>query len=743
MTLIVPILIVLALLQLLIGISILFQSRKSKQTHQKIFVVLLTVLFFWTIASMLLVYVDSDATALNIGYFNIVNAISYFVGAATIVLVYLFGLYYPVHRTLSRYRRIVLATGTAITLLAPFPFVSGAFTFNSGTLAYHYGSLSLLFVVYALVVLISLFADSVLLYRSAVERGLKLQATTVLLGLTFTVVHALVFLIVLPSAVGNNPIFYGVGYLAPYYYTGLTAYSLLRQGLFDVRTAIIRSVAYVASLTAMAVSAGIVLLLLSFFFFGGGIEMRQAFILSAAGAALAILFQPFVRVFNRFTSRLFYRDAYSPQTFIDELNKILVSTIQLEEIVEQSSALIAATMRTDLCVFSLYASSGRPVMVGKVHKDLNGHERTMMKDYFMHSSEQFILVSELDHDNQALKKMLEVKGVDFVIPLIDKKHDAEIMGFIMLAEKKSGSLYNRQDIRILTIVANELVIAIQNALRFKEIQSFNLTLQQKVDDATRLLRHSNEKLRKLDETKDDFISMASHQLRTPLTSVKGYVSMVLDGDAGKITALQRKLLSQSFISSQRMVYLISDLLNVSRLRTGKFIIESLPTNLARVIQEEIEQLGDTAKGRGLELTFHKPEHFPTLMLDETKMRQVIMNFVDNAVYYTPTGGHIDVYLVDRPNSIEFTVVDDGIGVPRQDQHHLFTKFFRAHNAKRARPDGTGLGLFMAKKVVVAQGGAVIFKSQEGKGSTFGFTFAKAKLLPPEKAKPNAAPAVRA
>jgi signal transduction histidine kinase len=101
-----------------------------------------------------------------------------------------------------------------------------------------------------------------------------------------------------------------------------------------------------------------------------------------------------------------------------------------------------------------------------------------------------------------------------------------------------------------------------------------------------------------------------------------------------------------------------------------------------------------------------------------------------------------VYLVDKPNSIEFTVVDDGMGVPREDQHHLFTKFFRAHNAKRARPDGTGLGLFMAKKVVVAQGGAVIFKSQEGKGSTFGFTFAKSKLLPPEKAKPNAAPAVR-
>ncbi len=243
------------------------------------------------------------------------------------------------------------------------------------------------------------------------------------------------------------------------------------------------------------------------------------------------------------------------------------------------------------------------------------------------------------------------------------------------------------------------------------------------------LERSNRRLKMLDRTKDDFISMASHQLRTPLTSVKGYVSMVLDGDAGKISPLQRKLLNQSFVSSQRMAYLISDLLNVSRLRTGKFIIEPTAIDLSRVIEEELSQLIETAKGRNLQLKFHKPKQFPTLPMDETKMRQVIMNFVDNAMYYTPAGGHIDVYLRDKPDSIEFTVVDDGIGVPRHEQHHLFSKFYRAHNAQRARPDGTGLGLFMAKKVVIAQGGAIIFKSREGHGSTFGFTFPKNKLLP--------------
>jgi signal transduction histidine kinase len=221
--------------------------------------------------------------------------------------------------------------------------------------------------------------------------------------------------------------------------------------------------------------------------------------------------------------------------------------------------------------------------------------------------------------------------------------------------------------------------------------------------------------------------MSSHQLRTPLTSVKGYLSMVLDGDAGKITSLQRKLLNQSFVSAQRMVYLISDMLNVSRLRTGKFVIEPIPCNLASVVKEEIVQLNETIKGRNLKLIFDRPEHFPTVLLDETKLRQVIMNFIDNAVYYTPAGGQIKVVLKDDPNTIELTVTDTGIGVPYSEQFHLFSKFFRAKNAKRMRPDGTGLGLFMAKKVIIAQGGSIIFKSQEGKGSTFGFTFSKAKV----------------
>jgi signal transduction histidine kinase len=176
-----------------------------------------------------------------------------------------------------------------------------------------------------------------------------------------------------------------------------------------------------------------------------------------------------------------------------------------------------------------------------------------------------------------------------------------------------------------------------------------------------------------------------------------------------------------------MVYLIADLLNVSRLKTGKFIIDAVPTNLAKVAESELDQLTETAKMKGIKLSFKKPADFPTLMLDETKIRQVIMNFADNAIYYTQAGGEVTIELRDDRKRVYFLVKDSGIGVPKDEQEHLFNKFYRAKNAQKARPDGTGLGLFMAKKVVAAQDGDIIFESHEGQGSTFGFSFEKAKL----------------
>lgn len=326
-----------------------------------------------------------------------------------------------------------------------------------------------------------------------------------------------------------------------------------------------------------------------------------------------------------------------------------------------------------------------------------------------------------------VSNLIKQKSIYGIMP-IRMKTDR---GFYILGSKFSQDVFTRQDIAIVEMIAEIADLSIERALFYDRVQAFNRNLQERIEAATSKLRRTNQRLRELDETKDDFISMASHQLRTPLTSVKGYLSLVLEGDAGKLNETQAKMLRQAFSSSQRMVFLITDLLNISRLKTGKFVIETTPVDLSALVQEEVEQLHESAEIKQITLSFTKPATFPKLMLDETKVRQVIMNYIDNALYYTPVGGKVAVELTDKLATVELRVVDSGIGVPKAEQPHLFTKFYRATNARKARPDGTGLGLFMAKKAVTAQGGSIVFSSREGHGSTFGFVFSKTRLKVPE------------
>jgi signal transduction histidine kinase len=323
-----------------------------------------------------------------------------------------------------------------------------------------------------------------------------------------------------------------------------------------------------------------------------------------------------------------------------------------------------------------------------------------------------------ESDIKRVRRHLPLKSI-YIIKLMARR---KLVGMLVVGFLGSAADVNQADITLMDRLSESVGVALDNKLLFEENQH-----------VLRQLKLSNTKLRALDEAKDDFISMASHQLRTPLTSVKGYISMIKEGDAGKITPSQEEMLNQAFFSAQRMVYLIADLLNVSRLRTGKFVIDLAPVNLAKMIGEELEQVNEMARVRSQKVVYEPPAHFPDLMLDDVKTRQVIMNFVDNALHYTPAKGTVTVTLSETPTTVEMRVKDNGIGVPRSEQHHLFTKFYRAANARQTRPDGTGLGLFMAKKVIIAQGGSVIFDSKESKGSTFGFIFSKAKLaVPPAK-----------
>jgi signal transduction histidine kinase len=212
--------------------------------------------------------------------------------------------------------------------------------------------------------------------------------------------------------------------------------------------------------------------------------------------------------------------------------------------------------------------------------------------------------------------------------------------------------------------------------------------------------------------------------------------MLLDGDAGEIKVGQYDFIHEAYSGANRMVGLINDLLNVSRMDTGRFFIEPVDVDISQMVKEEVNQLTNQAKEKSIYINIEEKGQIPKIWADETKIRQVVMNFIDNAVHYTQKGG-VTVKLGKDNNHFVFSVTDTGIGVPKAEQNKLFEKFYRAQNARHTRPDGTGLGIYLAKRIIEDHNGEIFFNSVEGQGSTFGFRLPlkKSELVKPSTYEP--------
>ncbi len=700
-----------------IGVFVLANNAKTLQN--RFFAVANFLTGFWLFFLMLADLTTNDSLAL------IFTRLGLFCGQLMLLFFYFFALQFPYKSKYSKTRQTLYAIPMillSILMLTPLGVIAVE-TGSAGAEIVSTGAVYTVADAFTVGYLLLTVVVSLRKYKKS-KADQKQQIKYLLIGLGIAGIANFVANIVLVKLWGGTTVF--TDFLSSFsivIFSAFVAYAIVKHKLFDIRVFVAKAVAYTLSLGLLTAFFVTITLLISQFFAGGRVPTGTLFVFALVSIFAAVAFQPIKKFFDKVTNRFFYRDAYDGQALLNKLNSSLVSNANIEPMLNDASIIVAENLRPDFCAFALTgAETGKNYVNGtKVIRATDSEVRIVSE--MTESQDKTIATGDLEGHREA-KSVLNKYRVELTTKLVVGD---QTIGYLMLGVRKSGSHYSQRDIQLLETVADSVAIAAQNALRFEEIAQFNVELEKKIEDATGKLQKSNEKLKALDEAKDEFISMASHQLRTPLTSVKGYISMILEGDAGPVNEQQKLFLDQAFISSQRMVYLIADLLNVSRLKTGKFIIEPKPTYLPDVIESEISQLYETAKARELKLVFNKPKEFPTLNLDEVKTRQVIMNFTDNAIYYTPKGGKIALNLKATKDSIEFTVHDTGIGVPKHEQHHLFTKFYRAGNARKARPDGTGLGLFMGKKVIVAQGGAILFSTEEGKGSTFGFTFPRAKL----------------
>jgi Signal transduction histidine kinase len=501
--------------------------------------------------------------------------------------------------------------------------------------------------------------------------------------------------------------------------------AIIRYGLFDARTAAVRLVSRCAVMLIFAFVFSVIFNALFFNLFEIDSVSWRTYLLGVIMIAIMMGMLPIIRRIDAFLNKLFHVDAYDANELINRLNREVLETHDLDNLLVSNARLINDTLKTSFTYFSIASNiDGFGGVVGVPRRDFRQEDVDEIEKFLNDNRVQELILSESLADNSSIVPVLNRHKIAAVMPIrYDLENDGkyDVVGYILLGYKPKRRNFVQNDVDALNIISNLMAIAIENISYYQQIQSFNDNLRREVRSATASLRSSNKKLQKIDAAKDEFMNMASHQLRTPLTSVKGYISMLLDGDAGSLTATQRKFLGEAYYSSNKMVHIVNDFLNVSRLQTGKFIIDKSWVRLDKMVKEEVSNLHPVAKSAGLDIKCeieHGKDY--SLELDESKVRQVISNLIDNAIHYSRSDTTIIVRLYHESHKIIYEVADSGIGVPKSEQRELFTKFYRASNARKRRPDGTGVGLFLAKKIVVASKGGMIFRSVEGRGSVFGF-----------------------
>lgn len=311
-----------------------------------------------------------------------------------------------------------------------------------------------------------------------------------------------------------------------------------------------------------------------------------------------------------------------------------------------------------------------------------------------------------DFNEEESKKIQEIVGIvsSIAYPLIVRD---EVIGAMVLhiAQKEEDLSEATKD--LIDRLAGVIGIAIDNALLYQEIKDANIRLQE------------------LDKLKDEFVSFASHELRTPMTSIQGYVWMVLNEKDSAFSDKTKERLEKVLSSSQRLIALVNDILDVSRIESGAMVFNPTNFDIVALAKEVLEELADKAKTNNVVLTVDANASF-SVTADRDKVHEVLLNLMDNAVKYSPNGGAAQVLFKDTTNAVEITVSDSGIGITKENLDKLFTKFGRIEGPMSSayKTPGTGLGLYLSKKIVEKSGGQIWVESEIGKGSKFIFTIPK-------------------
>lgn len=507
-------------------------------------------------------------------------------------------------------------------------------------------------------------------------------------------------------------------------------YAITRHRFLDIRIIIRKTTVYIVSIVCI--------LFINLTFYWIEINYFKDAIPSGMGVSIALflsllIYNPLKMQFEKIANKYFFYSLYNTQQTLISLSEKLTSIIDLYKVIDSILKTITQSMGLERIAILLLNSGVRDIKyrIPKIKGFNRRNAGLVISNNYLRNhlrrTRQPLIIEELSSlynsaksneertNIRTLQSQLQKMEAALCIPLISKE---KLIGVIVLGNKISKDAYTINDLELLSSLANQAAIAIENATLYDEVQDLNINLQKRIDEATEEIRHKNVHLQELIKMKTEFLDIASHQLRTPLTSIRGLLSMQAAGDLDKLAPSDKKHKQKIMLNEvERLNNIVNDILDALSLEGGpKLDFETASIN--EIISEAVNFYGEAYKQKGLYLKFQPDKNLPKIQVAPKFLYQVFANLIDNAMKYTKRGG-TTIKTKKGKNGVVIEVCDTGIGIKPEDQGRLFEKFSRGKEAASQNPNGSGLGLFIVKKVVDEHYGKVEIESKgENTGATF-------------------------
>lgn len=332
------------------------------------------------------------------------------------------------------------------------------------------------------------------------------------------------------------------------------------------------------------------------------------------------------------------------------------------------------------------------------------------------------MVPELVGNEKALTDILAGKLPRFELAWVNRETETGAMRYLTMIDLP----YRHQAGQITGLIHLMGDVTEMGRLKQKLAQQRNelRLLQEQLTRQNQELAAANAELQQLSDMKSMFVSVAAHELRTPLTSINGFVELLLDEDSGPLTGNQREYLGIVQSSAHRLLTITNNLLDVTRIETGRIELVLQPCDLPALVEATVTEFRPQLENKSQHLTLRAEASLPAALCDKTRAAQIIGNLLSNASKYTPSGGLIAINIVPAQEEgfLQVSVIDNGIGIAGEEQPKLFKRFFRAQSSALVKASGAGLGLHITRSLVELHGGRIWFESELDRGSAFHVTF---------------------